>query len=52
MWVCEKNVPPISTWLLNYTDIDKEEGLTEEEKRVFVKWDEQFGHLKTEEQHG
>ena len=50
MWVCEKIVPPIATWLLNYTDIDKEEGLTEEEKRVFVEWDEQFGHLNEEEQ--
>ena len=50
MWVCEKNLPPAATWLLNYTQVDKEEDLTEDQMEAFRRWDQKNGHLKEEEQ--
>ena len=39
MWVCEKNLPPVATWLLNYREVDKEEDLTEDQMEAFRRWD-------------
>ena len=39
IWVCERNVPPIGSWLLNYTAMEDQE-LTVFELAAIVEWEE------------
>eukprot|EP00667_Euglena_gracilis_P000489 EG_transcript_489 len=38
IWVCERNVPPIGSWLLNYTALEDED-LTAEKKAELQYWE-------------
>ena len=49
MWVCERSIPPIGSWLLNYTKLEGED-LVEENKRALEKWDREHEHKPGEQQ--
>ena len=48
IWVCERNVPPIGSWLLNYTAMEDQE-LTASEVAALVEWEEKEGQKSTNE---
>jgi hypothetical protein len=49
LWMCERNVPPVGSWLLSYTSMEDAE-LEEETRRTLDQWDEHEGKKAEEEQ--
>ena len=49
LWVCERNVPPIGSWLLNYSALEDEE-LEEAKKEELEKWDRAEGDKDAKDQ--
>ena len=49
IWVCERNVPPIGSWLLNYTAMEDQD-LTVGETAALVEWDDRERNRTTDEQ--
>ena len=49
IWVCERNIPPIGSWLLNYTKLEDEE-LSEEKRKTMEAWDNEYASKAESEQ--
>ena len=49
IWVCERNVPPIGSWLLNYTAMEDEE-LDAKTREAVENWEEEEGEKEPQAQ--
>jgi hypothetical protein len=49
IWVCERNVPPVGSWLLNYTALE-DENLTHENRSSLEEWERQESQRTPEDQ--